>query len=236
MDDAKKWLEANVVDTEQFQKLKAQVDSTTNEAVQQARKGLAVMEAATVEQVQEAKSLASWLSAEYKKYDQVVFDELKSGVKYAAQEPIYLVGAGTVALLFGFRGTRRLLYKATVGRLRSEETEILRADNRLKELRTSVEVHNGEARKLQERANAAETEFLAGRRKLVATAAELRRLLRNAAQKEAQAQRIREIAREFPISQSMRLRAEAAQVASEAKSVKYTVGRRIGSISRYNIL
>ena len=55
MEDAKKWFEETVINSGQIQQIKEQVNSTTDEALVHVKRGLAMMEAATSEQVHEAK-------------------------------------------------------------------------------------------------------------------------------------------------------------------------------------
>ena len=55
MEDAKKWFEDTVINSGQVQQIKEQVNSTTDEALVHVKRGIAMMEAATSEQVHEAK-------------------------------------------------------------------------------------------------------------------------------------------------------------------------------------
>lgn len=235
MEDVKNWLDSTFSSNDQLRQLKDQVNSKTNEAIEKAKSGFVIMEAATTEQVQEAKTFANKVSEEYFKYEDITLRHVKRGVQYGIDNPAYAAATAATVLLFTNRGSRRFLYRNTLGRFRSEEADILNSERQVKDVRTNLDIYKLDMEKLQERADVAESEFVSGRRKLKATGSELHRLWKNYNKVEEYAKSLKETARDLPARESIRLRAEAASLASEAKQNKNSLGKRIYGIAKLGI-
>ena len=93
----------------------------------------------------------------------------------------YATAAGAVAVAsLALPGTRALLWRATFGRLQSEEFLFNRATRAYESLAHAAEGRAGELAKAREAAAIAEEEMSRGRSKLRAAAKELKRLVRAA--------------------------------------------------------
>lgn len=83
---------------------------------------------------------------------------------------------GGAALLLAVPATRRLLWRQTLGRLRSKEAVFKSAELRSASLADRVAGQELEVKKLQERLGLAQAEYSRGLSKLTATARELEQL------------------------------------------------------------
>lgn len=85
-----------------------------------------------------------------------------------------IAGVGLVAVILP--GTRRLLWRMTLGRLQSAEAAQKSAELRVQSLATRLTEHDGEVQKLSERLALARQEYERGLSKLQGAASELRSL------------------------------------------------------------
>jgi len=138
-------------------------------------------------------------------------------VRFAAQYPAAVgLGAGGL-LLLALPPTRRALYDATIGRVRSAEAAAASAARRGAALRQCLDAQALEARKLGERVQLAQDEFSRGRSKLVAAGSQLRSLAAQARSVETKAALLLDDLRHTKAHATVdELRRAAASVAKEA--------------------
>ncbi|CAI7844862.1 unnamed protein product, partial [Closterium sp. NIES-54] len=151
---------------EQLQQAQEQASVVIRETTAAARQQMAVMEAAASEQLLEAKASLEVAREVYTQYEDVFFHHLKMGVYLASEHRIASSAALLSALAFILPGPRKMLYRATFGRFQTPEVLVESAERKLEGLKQSVEVFKNDTKKLQERAQMAESEFLSGRDKL----------------------------------------------------------------------
>jgi hypothetical protein len=99
-----------------------------------------------------------------------------AGVHTAIAHPAAAAAAGGAALLLALPPSRRALYAATIGRVRSADSQAASAARRAAALRELLDAQAKELGKLTERVQLAQDEFARGRGKLVAAGSQLRSL------------------------------------------------------------
>ncbi|KXZ47566.1 hypothetical protein GPECTOR_34g725 [Gonium pectorale] len=133
-------------------------------------------------------------------------------------------------------GTRRLLYRATLGRLRSTENIIRGSEGKVEGLRVKLTDFGEEAKKLQERMVSAEEEYLRGRSKLKATRLELQRLASVVTKSERAAAGVLDDLRTIKkVDKAVQLRAEAASQVSALKAQRSALQQWIYRIASKDI-
>eukprot|EP00271_Cylindrocystis_brebissonii_P020839 TRINITY_DN7121_c0_g1_i1.p1 TRINITY_DN7121_c0_g1~~TRINITY_DN7121_c0_g1_i1.p1 ORF type:complete len:238 (+),score=54.37 TRINITY_DN7121_c0_g1_i1:166-879(+) len=235
VDDVKKWVETTIANNEELQQLKHQINSGADQALTTVKSGFAVMEAATTEQVKEVKTIVTNLQEVYKAYEDVAFQHMKGGVRYATENPVYTTAIIATAYGLSHRGPWRFLYRNTLGRLRNEEVEVLAAERRVKELQAKLEMYKMDNQKLQERADIARAEYLSGRSKLKGAAGEIQRLFKHSQQMESQATKLKANLRDLPARESIKFRSEVAAAAAEFRQQSRALSKRINDIVRLGV-
>lgn len=166
----------------------------------------------------EAQVYVDKASGQLKEGEEYVVGKLKEGVAlFQAYEPASsAVAAGTALLLIP--ATRRILYRQTLGRLRSEEAVFRSAERKSKTLAETVDIQSKEAEKLQERVKLAEEEYYRGLSKLKSASSQLQSLIKQVNKTEKNAKGLIRDLRELPSQQALALRAEVAQQKAAAKT------------------
>ena len=98
------------------------------------------------------------------------------GVVLASEHEVAAMAGGAAAAAILLPAPRRLLWRLTLGRLRSPEAAYKSAELKVATLAEKVEAQGGEVQKLSERLGLAQEEYKRGLAKLKATASELRSL------------------------------------------------------------
>ncbi|EXC04261.1 hypothetical protein L484_002346 [Morus notabilis] len=129
------------------------------------------------------------------------------------------------------KGPRRFLFRHTLGRLRSEEAQFVKAEKNVKELSLSVDVMKNESRKLLERAALAEKDMKYGHTELMKAGNQIQHLAKSVYKVEAQAADLVDGLRETPGREALKLRAEVASVLSHLKKQRVELDKRIMQIS-----
>ncbi|KAG6540907.1 hypothetical protein Mapa_017701 [Marchantia paleacea] len=174
--------------------------------------------------------------SEYKVYEDLFFGKLKEGVLAARDNPNIVYGVGIGGALLLMRRPRRFLFRNTIGRFQSEEQMVISADKQVKEMRQSVDLLKNESKKLEERAKLAEEELTRGRTKLKNTGSQLRSLVTTVYKTESSARRLMDDLRELPGREALKLRAEVASMASEAKQQRSSLNKKVAKIaSQYGV-
>ncbi|XP_057857248.2 RGS1-HXK1-interacting protein 1 isoform X2 [Cryptomeria japonica] len=172
---------------------------------------------------------------QYIVYEDAFFRKLKEGLFIARENPTttFSVAAGLGLLLM--RSPRRFLFRHTIGRFQSEESLLANAENKVKDLRQSVELLKNESKKLQERATLAEEELKRGQTKLKHAGNQIQSLVRSVYKTETQASRLMDNLREIPGREALKLRAEVASMASDAKSQRSSLVKQVSKITNHGI-
>ncbi|GLC36699.1 hypothetical protein PLESTM_000490900 [Pleodorina starrii] len=196
------------------------------------RQGVSVAE----QYAEQGKGYVNYGLGETKKAEDAVVAEVKHGLQFVQSNPYVsypLLATGTLLLL---PGTRRLLYRATLGRLRSADAILQSSEGKVEGLRVKMSDYSNEAKKLQERMAAAEEEYLSGRAKLKATRQELQRLASVVAKSERAAAGVLEDLRAIrKVDKAVQLRAEAASQVSSLRSQRSTLLQNIYRIASRDI-
>lgn len=172
----------------------------------------------------------------------------------AAYHPASTVALSGVALL-AFGPTRRLLYRMTIARFRSEEGAFRSAEVRLKALQDSTTQSAMEARKLEERLAAAQQEYSRGLAKLQGTGQQLLALSRGLRAMERNTDGVSSgwpvyyvcacmcpptallgDLRQLPSKAALQLRSQAATVAATAKQQRATVERHVNALLKQGLV
>ncbi|CAI5522132.1 unnamed protein product [Closterium sp. Naga37s-1] len=260
MDEVRKVMAMVTEGNEQLQQAQEQASAAIRETTAAARQQMAVMEAAASEQLLEAKASLEVAREVYTQYEDVFFHHLKMGVYLASEHRVASSAALLSALAFILPGPRKMLYRATFGRFQTPEvlvesaelklerfeavsggewrlTQVLveSAERKLEGLKQSVEVFKNDTKKLQERAQMAESEFLSGRDKLKAAGAEMQRLAGTVRAAEKKSLGLRELLKDLPARDSVRLRTELAMATREAQRQLHAINKTTVHVARLGI-
>jgi hypothetical protein len=102
------------------------------------------------------------------------------GVHAAVEHPAAALAVGGSLLLLALPPSRRALYAATIGRVRSADSQAASAARRTAGLREALDAQAKELGKLTERVGLAQEEYARGRSKLMAAGSQLRSLAASA--------------------------------------------------------
>lgn len=179
-----------------------------------------------------------------------------AGITYAADRPNATAAIGAATLLLAFPTTRRALWRATLGRLQSEEGRVRRAVDRAAAAGEVVASLRSSAAGASSRADAALTEYERARAGMVNVAASLRALERQAAAAEREAAAALEGLRGVPVPPSaleggagaghagpggkllppppaLAARGEAANAAAEARAARRAIADKLWGVARF---
>ncbi|EFJ15665.1 hypothetical protein SELMODRAFT_445444 [Selaginella moellendorffii] len=219
----------------QAQFLKNGMSETTDVAVRAACNQLSELQDSSTTQYYYAKDMFWRFKREYREYENVFFSTLKDGVKAATASPGMAAMVATGAAFLFLRRPRRLLFKYTLGRFRSQEAMAASAQKKVVELREALELQKNEKRKLEERFRLAEDEFLRGQSKMANAGSQIRSLVKSMYKTENHAQGLLEKLRDMSGKPAFHLRAEVASMASEAKAHRSSLDRNLYRIASHNI-
>ncbi|KAJ7523172.1 hypothetical protein O6H91_18G040300 [Diphasiastrum complanatum] len=175
------------------------------------------------------------LEAQYKYHEDIFFTKLKEGIKVAHDHSTLSIGLASGAVLLLLRRPRRLLFRYTIGRFRSEEVMLTNAEKKVKEMRQSIDILQNESKKLEERVRLAEEELVRGQTKLKNAGSQIRSLVRTVFKTESHARGLVDNLRELPGRDALRLRAEVASMAADAKQQRTALDKKIAKITKYGI-
>lgn len=181
------------------------------------------------------EELVSDIKVKYGQYENSFFSHFKDEVVIAKEHSAVVVGVAVASAFVLMRGPRRFLIRNTLGRLQSEETKFLKAENSVKDLGVSVDIMRRESKKLLERATLAEKEMILGQNELLNARNRVRSLSKSVNQVEAQASGMMQELREIPGREAIRLRAEVASLASLIRQQKNGLNKRITRLSDLGI-
>lgn len=127
------------------------------------------------------ESLRVASSAYTEHVEKVVTMQMRRIVRWALEEhPLEARAAAAAALVLAFPPTRRLLYRNTVGLIRSEEAVLKGHERQFESLTTRTKMLDGEKARLLERLAHAEAEFVRSKQKLDGALVNVRGLEREA--------------------------------------------------------
>ncbi|KAG2495417.1 hypothetical protein HYH03_006364 [Edaphochlamys debaryana] len=221
----------------------AQLDGALQTVAGFARQGLGLIGGGVREAYNAAADVAEAGTAyanhgldQLKAVEDATVAEIRRGLDVVHANPYVsypLLATGGMLLL---PGTRRLLYRATLGRLRSVDNILKGSEGKVEGLRVKMGDFSSEAKKLQERLAVAEDEYVRGRQKLKATRQELQRLASVVAKSERQAAGVLEDLRSIKkADKATQLRAEAASQVSSLRAQRTALQSYIYRIASKDI-
>ncbi|KAL2470050.1 Uncharacterized conserved protein UCP022280 [Abeliophyllum distichum] len=175
------------------------------------------------------------IKSRYKTHEEAFFHKAKVELLRVREHPAVAGGVAVTAALLLMRGPRRFLFRHTLGRLRSEEAQFIRAEKNVKELSLSVDLMKKESRKLLERASLAEKDMNRGHSNLMNAGNEFRNLARSVYKAEAGAADLMDLLRETPGREALKLRADVASMASYLRQQRTLIDKKIMKISELGI-
>ncbi|KAF6173461.1 hypothetical protein GIB67_027156 [Kingdonia uniflora] len=175
------------------------------------------------------------IGPKYKYYEEAFLKKVRDELTSAREHPAVAGGVAVAAFLLLMRGPRRFLFRHTLGRLQSEEALFLRAEKNVKELNLSVDIMKKESQKLLQRTALAENEMRRGHTQLMAAGSHVQRLAKSVYRMETQAADLMDGLREIPGREALKLRAEAASMASFVKQQRNALNKRIMKISELGV-
>ncbi|KAI5067864.1 hypothetical protein GOP47_0016209 [Adiantum capillus-veneris] len=226
------WLAYTVA---QAQELRRSVADSTDTVLQSTRSYLSDLQSTSSHYSHFAQNWYHTVRSEYGHYEDIFFGKLKEGLQIASDHPAatctVMAGAGLLLM----KRPRRFLVRNTVGRFQSEESLLTRSENRVKELRQSIDLLKKESKKLEERAKLAEDELLRGRTKLKQVGTQIQKLVNSIHKTESQSQGLMESLRELPGRDALRFRAEVASMTAEAKLERNSLTKEVSKIANFGI-
>lgn len=173
--------------------------------------------------------------AQYKTYEDAFFSKVKGELMSAREHPTAVIGVAVVTGLLLMRGSRRFLFRHTLGRFQSEEAQFIKAENNMKELNLSVELLKKESKKLLERAALAEKDTKRGHAELMNAGRQIQHLAKSVYKVETQAADLMDGLREIPGREALKLRADVASMTSLLKRQRTALDKRIMGISELGV-
>lgn len=172
----------------------------------------------------------------YKEGEEWCFSNLKTAVEWSISNPyVAYPSLGTFALL-SLPVTRRLLYRFTIGRFRSQEAMVKSAESRVSALKSRNAEYGKETQKLESRMKLAEEEWQRGLAKLRATRQELQRLRSAVGKSESVASSLVTQLRSLnKVDNVLKLRAEASSELSSFRRQRQTLDKCIYRIASKDI-
>ncbi|KAL2634349.1 hypothetical protein R1flu_005828 [Riccia fluitans] len=226
--DYQPWIQTATAQAEELQR---NLTEGKDQAIKTARVHISQLYNVSNETLGTAQEFLQKAQGEYKVYEDMFFGKLKEGVWATIDHPNIAYGVGITGALLLMKRPRRFLYRNTIGRFQSEEQLVVSADKQVKEMRQSVDLLKNEGKKLEERAKLAEEELTRGRTKLKNTGSQLRSLVSSVYKTESSARRLMDDLRELPGREALKLRAEVASMASEAKQQRSSLNKKVVKIS-----
>ncbi|XP_022857218.1 uncharacterized protein LOC111378275 [Olea europaea var. sylvestris] len=175
------------------------------------------------------------IRSRYKTHEEAFFHKAKDELNRAREHPAVAGGVAVTAALLLMRGPRRFMFRHTLGRLRSEEAQFIRAEKNVKELRLSVDLMKKESRKLLERASLAEKDMKHGHFDLMTAGTQFQNLARSVYKAEAGAADLMDLLRETPGREALKLRADVASMASYLRQQRTLIDKKMIRISELGI-
>ncbi|KAK4740776.1 hypothetical protein SAY87_024364 [Trapa incisa] len=185
--------------------------------------------------IQSLQVFGGSIKSEYHTYEDAFVDKVKDELKNAREHPGEAIGLSLAAGLLLLRGPRRFLFRQTIGRLQSEETQFVKAEKSVKDLGISVDLMKNESKKLLERTALAEKDMSRGISDLRNAGSQIQRLAKSAYKVETQASGLMNDLREIPGRDALKLRAEVASMLSHLKQQRMSMEKRILKISELGV-
>lgn len=175
------------------------------------------------------------MRVQFKTYENACFQKLKDEFITAREHPVLAGGLTVVFGLLLMRGSRRFLFRHTLGLLQGEEAHVVRAGKNTKELNLSIDLMKKESKKLLERASLAENDMKRGRSALMIAGSQSQGLAKSIYRTEAEANELMDLLREIPGREALKLRAEVASMASHIRRQRIGLDKKLLRISELGI-
>jgi predicted RNase H-like nuclease (RuvC/YqgF family) len=155
--------------------------------------------------------------------DSALILTLKQGILYGMDHQVISTASVTAVALLSVPGLRRMAWRATFGRLSSQENLLKTSESSVSSMLSDLHVQKNEIEKLGERLTMAQKEYARGRAKLVAAAKEMRTLESRAGKSERRAKDLLYEIRGIRAKGALQLRSDAAVVVEAAKTQRRQV-------------
>ncbi|KAK3269033.1 hypothetical protein CYMTET_22498 [Cymbomonas tetramitiformis] len=156
--------------------------------------------------------------------------QLRSAYAVANENPYTAAVGGTIFAAVAFSGTRGRLYRATIGKFRSEEAIFRSAERTAGSLKSQLAQQEAEAVKIQEMISKAEQDYAAARAKVSAATSQLKSMVKSAEGLHSEAEGLRSTLRSLHSKQVYKLRSEVATTASAVARQQAALERRLKSL------
>lgn len=228
---------------EEAKALQKQVDEQMTTLKQGTARGLAYTQAllqdahaAVEEQLDHAQGYVDSAIATARTVEDAAVSVIKGAVRYTAENPYTAYPAATTFALLALPGTRRLLWRYSLGRFFRPEAAVEKAGERVKKLKSQLPDYAAQVQKLEERLKLGEEELNEGIRKLTATRKELQRLGRIVSADHSVAQGlVRSLRGLNHVEGSLALRGEAASQAADLKAQLARINKGVYHIANKDI-
>ncbi|XP_008781206.2 RGS1-HXK1-interacting protein 1 [Phoenix dactylifera] len=176
-------------------------------------------------------SVQAW----YKDYEDAFVKKFKDQLMIARDHPTETFGVVVAAGFVLMQGPRRFLVRNTIGRLLSEQDRSAKAELCLKELSQSVDKLKKDSKNMLLKASWGEQDLQRGHTKIRAAGREIQRLANSIYKIESEAADLMDGLRALPGRTALQLRAEVASMASDLKTQRRELNKRIMKISELGI-
>lgn len=171
----------------------------------------------------------------FERSQDLALGKIKEGMAWVKENQSVSVPIGATATALLLPVTRRLLWRLTIGRFRSEEALFRSAERSFASVAEALEGHNTEGQKLLQRLAAAEEQYDTGLRKLVATAKQMSALQSRVRGTEKAAGFLVRDLRELPSRDALALRAQAASQVAAAAMQRSSLDRTLWNLSKKGV-
>ncbi|XP_031484486.1 RGS1-HXK1-interacting protein 1 [Nymphaea colorata] len=230
--ELKPWIEYAVEQAESFGRT---MQETADSAVVSARSRLLELHAISSDLLNRSSEVYASLKAGFDLYENAAFGLLKDGLFVAADHPSITLGVAAGSSLLALKRPRRFLLRRASRLFVSEESMISNAEEKVKQLRQSVELVKNESKKLEERAKLAEEEMKRGQLKLRQAGHQIQGVIRSVDKIERQVRGLKDVLGELPRVEASRFRSQVSSISSEAKREKNALAKAVTKISNYGI-
>ncbi|KAL5707771.1 hypothetical protein ACHQM5_018632 [Ranunculus cassubicifolius] len=206
--------------------LKRSVSESTDSAIRSAKS----LHENSSTHIQTLQDLIPKVKSQYQTYEEAFFKKVKDEVRSAKEHPNIAGGIALASALLLMKGSRRFLFRQTLGRFQSEEARYTKADRNVRELTMTVETLKNDTKKLLERAGLAKQEMNRGYNQVREAGSQIESLAKSVSKLETQANDLIGILRDLPGRSALDLRSKVATVAKDAKNQREALEKLYGKI------
>ncbi|XP_042379195.1 RGS1-HXK1-interacting protein 1-like isoform X1 [Zingiber officinale] len=168
-------------------------------------------------------------------YEDTLVHKVKDQVLVAYEHPVETCAVAVGVGLLLLRGPRRILYRNTLGRFKTEEKRLTEAELHLRDINESISKLKKQSKNILTKISFGEEDLQRGSTKIRAAGHEIQRLSKYIYKVESQATDLMEDLRAVPGRKALELRAELASMTSGLKSQRHELNQRVTQISELGI-